>query len=290
MNKSDILVSVVIALLLAFYFKNMIDIKPSHLGFVIILLLIVHYAHTKEQMENFDGKLSNESLQTIASVYNDDKAVFKDVEITGNLKIGNRIEMSGDTNKDHLRIYANSDKKHPYLFSNKNRSIGISNGTENAITITKDGKQLFLGKAGMFDADPNRDTMQIYINKNRQKPYLFSNKNQPFAYVNTKEMLFNITKDGAHRSAQFCGFLHDFGGNIIPLSVGEFKLKDINFDHNKEDSIILAPGFGVKLWDISDKPNFSKGWNEKHENKSKKWNYFRVNKQNKHDFIKVYQI
>lgn len=294
------ILAVIVALLIILSYYQIIEIDPKYITIttIILIILTIDLDNSTEHLTT----ISNEGIQDLSSSYNTTNATLGNLTITGTLKVGNNVLISGDsTAQDKIQIYQNGDAKAPYVFVNKQGNIGVWNGTSAPVNIGATGSYLSgdVTVGGNLVLDGTNKWILHTPDDGRKTLYMAPwgtsdwNWGGGISVDNTSSInATRIMNDG------LAGFIGDGGGIFVPLFVGQGSLNDIGIGVNHEDFVILAPGYGIRMWntgsapadwnsDPTDKTN-PPGWVAK--NTSTTWIVYNIWGSNKMDFWKVFRL
>ena len=147
MGYRTILLMILMLILFGLKIYEIMEIDMKYLIITSIILIVLLYKNNDfEPMGNTSetmNTLSNEAIQNLASIYNSDTLTVTNLNVTGGLKVGNSVYMSGNnTSQDVVQIYANGNGQAPYVYVDKTGTIGLYNGTSNVYQLNGTSTQL----------------------------------------------------------------------------------------------------------------------------------------------------
>jgi hypothetical protein len=289
MNQRQIFGIIVLLLLLYLSHNKIIELAPKQIVIIFILQLTIVLLLSNSLLE---GMTSNEAVQNLGSVYNSSNAVLTNLQVTGTLKVGNSILMNGDsTATNKIEIYQNSDGADPKLYFDKTGKLGISgtggsylsnSGSSFAGDVSIGSNLILDGTNKWILHTPDDGRKTLYIAPRGTSDWNWDSGSSFDA--TTGKVRFPLP------TGTYGAYILDGASKITGLAVGNGKLSENGFCSNCEDSVILLPGYGMKLWDQKDPPNYATDGNWKGENNTNMAITYAMWGSNKMDYYSVYKL
>lgn len=299
-----LLIALILASLLILHNYKIIDFEIKYTIIFALLLVVLTY---DSDIENF--QTSNEAVQIIASVYNGSNATLSNLTVnnltvTGNasvadtLSIGNNAKLYGKSDaQDKIQLFKNSDNVAPYFFYNKHNEMGFWNGTESPVSLGGTNGDISLKGNLSVNNDLILAGANSWIfhspNDTRRTLYIAPNSPQGWDWGNGIE-LTNTGGINGNINSGLAAFIFDGtgeGARVIPIfETTGTRLSTTGAGINNADWIVIAPGYGVKMWDAGPAPDYSTTGTFNQENRTKKFVSFNIAPINAMDYIKAYVL
>lgn len=302
MNQNQIFGIIIMLVLMYLSHEGIIELSQKQIILTFILHIAILFLLSNSVLEGLTGT-SNEAVQNLGSIYNSSNATLTNLQVTGTLKVGNSILMNGDaTATNKIEVYQNSDGADPKMYFDKTGKFGISGTGGSYISsagssISGDlsvGSNLILdgtNKWILHSPDDGRKTLYV-------APFGTSDWNWGLATtIDGATGRFGMASIDSSAPTSTSAWRLPFGAYIgdgrsvgIPLPATNGKLSDWGMAVNKEDWVMLAPGFGIKLWDTGQIPDYGSAGTWKAENITNNWQYYDMWGSNKMDYFSVYRV
>lgn len=297
MNQNQIFGIIIMLVLMYLSHKGIIELSQKQIILTFILHIAILFLLSNSVLEGLTGT-SNEAVQNLGSVYNSSNATLTNLQITGTLKVGNSILMNGDaTAQNKIEVYQNSDGADPKMYFDKTGKFGISGtggsfissaGTSfsSDVSIGNNSNLILDGTNKWIFHSPDDGRKTLYV-----APYGTSDWNWGLAStIDGATGRFAPARiNSTSGSTPFGAYIGDGHSVGVPLPATG-KLSDWGIAVNHEDWVMLAPGFGIKLWDAGPVPNYTSEGTLKIENYTNDWQYYDLWGSNKMDYFSVYRV
>lgn len=313
MNQKQIFGLIILLGLIYLSHKNIIKLTQKEIIFAFIIHISIIFLLSNNVLEGLTAT-SNEAVQNLGSVYNTQNATLTNLQVTGTLRVGNSILMNGDsTATNKIEIYQNSDRADPKMYFDKTGKLGTS-GTAPAY-ISSNGSLLSgLNVTGGLSATGDLSTGGSVVFEGRNKWLLHTpHDGRKTLYIapygkNDWNWGLKTTIDGNTGRVEVPSinpsaptgtsawqypvgaYIGNGRGPGVPLPTVNGKLEEWEISANSEDYVMLMPGFGIKLWNRGDAPNYKSGEHWKAENTTNNVQYYDMYGSNQMDYFSVYRV